>query len=83
MPQRARHRRAETGVRLHAEDRVRAEQFGQRRTAAVPAAGIDPDGAVHDVGLVTDRLDEARQQPGPVVGYHHGGDDVTEVRCVL
>ncbi len=47
------------------------------------AAGIDPDGALHGMGLLAHRLDEARQQPGAVVRYHHGGDDVTEVRCVL
>ena len=83
MPQRAGDRRAEAGLRLHAEDRVRAEQLGQRRPAAVPAAGIHPDGAIYRLGLLAHRLDEARQQPGTVVGYHHGGDDVTEVRCVL
>ena len=83
MPQRAGDRRAETALRFHAEDRVRAEQLGQHRPAAVTAAGIHPDGAIYRMGLLAHRLDEARQQPGTVVGYHHGGDDVTEARSVL
>jgi hypothetical protein len=35
------------------------------------------------MGLLAHRLDESRQQPGTVVCYDHGSDDVTEVRCVL
>ena len=83
MLQRVSDRRAETALRFHPEDRVRAEQLGQRRPATVTAPGIHPDGAMHRMGLLAHRLDEARQQPGTVVGYHHGGDDVTETRNVL
>jgi hypothetical protein len=83
MLQRTGDRRAEAGLRLHAEDRVRAEQLGQRRPAAVPAAGVNPDGAMHGVRLLANRLNETRQQPGTVMRYHHSGDDMTEVRCVL
>jgi len=74
---------AVTCFRLHAEDRVLAEQLGQRRPAAIPAAGVHPDDAVHGMCLLAHRLDESRQQPGTVVCYDHGSDDVTEVRCVL
>jgi hypothetical protein len=35
------------------------------------------------VCLLAYRPDEAGQQPGTVVSDHHGGHDVTEVRCVL
>ena len=66
------------GVRLHAEDRVLAEQFGQGRPAAVLAAGIHSDHALHRVGLLTYRVDESRQQPRCVMGDDHGGDDVTD-----
>ena len=65
------------GVLLHAEDRVLAEQFGQRRPAAVLAAGVHPDHALHRVGLLAHRVDESRQQPRRVMGDDHGGDDVT------
>jgi hypothetical protein len=74
---------AVSGLRLHAEDRVRAKQFGQYRAAAIPAAGIHPDDAVHGVCLLAHRLDEARQQPSTVVDYHHRSDHVPEVRYVL
>ena len=74
---------AVTGVRLHPEDRVLAEQLGQRGSAAVLAAGVHPDHALHRLRLLADRAHEPRQQPGGVVCHDHGGDDVTEVRCVL
>ena len=74
---------AVTRVRLHAEDRVLAEQLGQRRPAAVQAAGVYPDDALHGIRLLAHRVDESRQQPCAVVCHDHGGDDVTEVRCVL
>ena len=74
---------AVTRVRLHAEDRVLAEQLGQRRPAAVLAAGVHPDHALHRMRLLAHRVDESRQQPGGVVCHDHGGDDVTGVRCVL
>ena len=53
------------------------------RSAAVLAAGVHPDDALHRMRLLAHRVDESRQQPGGVVGHDHGGDDVTEVRCVL
>jgi hypothetical protein len=71
------------GVRLHPEDCVLAEQFGQRRAAAVLAAGVHPDHALHRVRLLAERVRKSRQQPGGVVRDDHGGDDVTEVRCAL
>ena len=74
---------AVTGVRLHAEDRVLAEQLGQHRSAAVLAAGVHPDDALHRIGLLAHRVHKSRQQPGGVVGDDYGGDDVTGVRCVL
>ena len=46
---------AVTGVRLHAEDRALAEQLGQHRTAAVLAAGVHPDDALHRTGLLAHR----------------------------
>ena len=70
---------AVAGVLLHAEHRVLAEQFGQDGPAAVLAAGVHPDHALHRVGLLTDRVDESRQQPRGVMGDDHGGDDVTGV----
>ena len=75
--------RTVTRVRLHAEDRVLAEQLGQRRPAAVLAAGVHPDDPLHGMRLLAHRMDESRQQPRTVVRDDHGGDDVTEVRCVL
>jgi len=33
--------------------------------------------------LLAHRHDEPRQEPGAVVHDDHGGDDVTEMRCVL
>ena len=75
--------RAVTRVRLHAEDRILAEQLGQRRPAAVLAAGVHPDDALHRMRLLAHRADESRQQPRTVVCDDHGGDDLTEVRCVL
>jgi hypothetical protein len=74
---------AEAGVRIHAEDRALAEQFGQHRSAAVLAASVHPDEALYLMGLLAHRLDEDRQQPGGVVCHHYGGDDVARVRCVL
>ena len=74
---------AVTRVRLHAEDRVLAEQLGQRRSAAVQAAGVHPDHAPHRMRLLAHRVDKSRQQPGGVVCDDHGRDDVTGVRCVL
>ena len=74
---------AVAGVRVHAEDRVRTEQLGQHRTAAVLAAGVDPDDPLGRISLLAYRLDQPRQQPGGVVGHHYGGDDVARVRCVL
>ena len=76
-------RRAVTRVRLHAEDRILAEQLGQRRPAAVEAAGVHSDDALHRMRLLAHRVNESRQQPRAVVCDDHGGDDVTEVRCVL
>ena len=67
------------GVGFHAEDRVLAEQLGQRRPAPVPAAGVHPDHALHRMGLLTHRVDESRQQPCGVVSDDHGSDDVTGV----
>jgi hypothetical protein len=81
--QRPGHGGAVAGRRLHAEDRVPAEQVGQRRAAAVPAAGVHPDGSVHWMGLLAHRPDEPRQQPGAVVRYDHGGDNVTDERGVV
>jgi hypothetical protein len=83
VPQGAGDGGAVTRFRLHPEDRVLAEQLGQRRPASVPAAGVHPDDAVHGMCLLAHRLDERRQQPGTVVGDDHRGNDVTEVRCVL
>jgi hypothetical protein len=74
---------AEAGVRVHAEDRALAEQLGQHGPAAILAAGVHPDDALRRVGLLTHRLDQARQQPGGVVSHHYGGDDVTRMRCAL
>jgi hypothetical protein len=74
---------AEASVRIHTEDRALAEQFGQHRPAAVLAAGVHPDEALYRMSLLAHRFDEARQQPGGVVGHHYGGDDVARVRCVL
>jgi hypothetical protein len=71
------------GVLVHAEDRVLAEQFGQRRPAAVPAAGVHPDHALHREGLLAHRVDESRKQSRGVMRYDHGRDDVTEVPSVL
>ena len=67
------------GVLLHAEDRVLAEQFGQGRPAAITAAGVHPDHALHRVGLLAHRVDESRQQPRCVTGDDHSRDNVTEV----
>jgi hypothetical protein len=61
MLQRAGDGRAVAGLRLHAEHRVRSEQLGQRRPAAVPAASVDPDHAMHGMCLLVHRLDQARQ----------------------
>jgi hypothetical protein len=83
MLQRAGDGLAVAGLRLHAEHRVRSEQLRQRRSAAVPAAGVHADRAVHGMCLLMHRLHQARQKPGTVVCYHHSGDDVTEMRCVL
>ena len=71
------------GVRLHAEDRVLAEQLGQGRPAAIPAAGVHPDQALHRMSLLAHRFDESRQQPRRVMGDDHDGNDVTEVPGVL
>ena len=79
MLQGAGHGGAVTGVRLHAEDRVLAEQLGQHRPAAVPAAGVHPDHALHRMRLLAHRVDEPRQQPRGVMGDDHGGDDMTGV----
>ena len=67
---------AVAGVLLHAEHRVLPEQFGQDGPAAVLAAGVHPDHALHRTGLPADRADEPRQQPGGVVCDDHDGDDV-------
>jgi hypothetical protein len=75
--------RTVTRVRLHAEDRALAEQLGQRRPAAVLAAGVHPDDLLHGMRLLAHRMDESRQQPRAVVRDDHGGDDVTGVHCVL
>jgi hypothetical protein len=77
------HGRAVTRLRLHAEDRILAEQFGQRRPAAVLAAGVHPDDALHRMRLLAHSMDESRQQPRTVVCDDHGGDDLAGVRCVL
>jgi hypothetical protein len=74
---------AETRVRLHAQDRILAEQLGQRRPAAILAARVHPDEALHRMRLLAHRADESRQQPCAVMRDDHGGDDVTEMRCVL
>ena len=74
---------AVTRFLVHAEHRVLAEQLGQRRPAAVLAAGVHPDHVGHGMRLLAHRADEARQQPTAVVGDDDGGDDITEVRCVL
>jgi hypothetical protein len=71
------------GVGIHAEDRVRAEEFGEDGSAAVPAAGVDPDRALHGVGLLSHRVDEPREQPRTVVGNDHEGHRVSQRRGVF
>ena len=71
------------GIRLHAEDRILAEQLGQGRPAAIPAAGVHPDHALHRVSLLAHRLDESRQEPRRVMGDDHSGDDVTRIELAL
>ena len=83
MGQRAGDSRAVPGIGVQAEDRVRAEQVGQRGTAPVTAAGVDADGAVHRMGLVPYRADEPWQQSRAVVHHDHEGHDVTQRRGVL
>ena len=80
--QRARDRGAVARGPVHAEHDRLAEQSGQLRAAAVPAAGVDGDHALHRPALVEQRADDARQPRGAVVGDDHRRDDVLRIRIV-
>ena len=82
-PQRARDGGAVPGVGVHAEDRVRTEQFGQHGPTPVLAGGIDADRARDRMGLLPYRADQTREQACAVVRNHHEGHDVTQRRGVL
>ena len=71
------------GVGVHAEDRVGPEQFGQHGPAAVLAAGVDTDRAMHGMRLLSYRVEQTREQSRTVVHNHHEGHDVTQGRGVL
>ena len=82
MLERAGDGRAVPGIRVHDDDRVLADQLGQRRAAEVLAAGIDTDGAVHGIRLLPHRADEPWQHPRAVVHNDHEGHDVAQRRGV-
>ena len=67
---------------VHAEHDRLAEQSGELRAAAVPAAGVDGDHALHRPALVEQRADDAGQPRGAVVRDDHRRDDVLRIRIV-
>ena len=83
MLQRAGDGGAVPGAGVHAEYRVGTEQFGQHGPAAVLAARVDADRAVHGMRLLSYRVDETWEQSRTVVHNHHNGHDVTQGRGVL
>ena len=71
------------GVGVHAEDRVRTEELGQRGSAPVLAAGVDADRAVHRMRLLPYRVDEPREQSRTVVHNDHEGHHVAQRQGVF
>ena len=74
MPQRDRDGLAIAGVPVHPEHRVLPDQFGQHRSAAVTAPGVDPHDPLDRVGLRSQRLHKPGQQAGTVVRDDYRGD---------
>ena len=75
-------RGAVAGTPLHAEDDRLAQQAGEDGAAAIPAAGVDGDDALHRPGLIEQRLDDARQPRGTVMRDDHRRDDVLRI-CIV
>ena len=80
VPQRLRHRRAVPGPPVHAEHDRAAEQFGEHGAAAIPAPGVHRDYPLYRPGLAEQRLGDARQPRGTIMGDDHRGNDVLAVR---
>ncbi len=80
--QRAGDRRAVARAPVHAEHDRLAEQAREHRAAAIPAAGINGDHALHRPGLLQQRLDDLRQPCGTVMRDDHRRDDVLRVSIV-
>ena len=71
------------GVGVHAEDRVRTEEFGEDGSAPVLAAGVDTDHPVHRVRLLPYPVDEPREQSRTVVCDDHKGHHVAQMQGVF
>ena len=80
VPQRVRDGRAVAGPAVHAEHHRAAQQLGEHRPAAVPAAGVHGHDPLHRPGLAEQRLGDTRQPRGAVVSDDHRGNDVLALR---
>ena len=69
------------GRPVRADNRVLADQLGEHRPAAVPAARVYADRLLDLVGLSLKRLDEAGQQPSAVMRDDERGNGMPGLRC--
>ena len=76
----AAHRRGVTGAAVHPEDSAWPELSRQHRAAAIPAAGVHGDDALHGLGLLGQRVHQTRQPRGTVVSDDDRGDHVLGIR---
>ena len=74
------HGRRVAGGPVHPEDSGLPEQRRQHRAAAVAAAGIHGDHALHWLGLLVDRFHQMRKPRGAVVRDDHGGHHMLGIR---
>ena len=80
VPQRLVDRGRVAGAAVHAEHGGTAQRLGQHGPAAVPAAGVDANHALHGPGLVHQGLGHTRNPRGAIVGDDDRGDDVLVLR---
>ena len=80
VPQRLGHRGTVARPPVHAEHDRAAEQLGQHGSAAIPAPGVYRDYPLYWPGLAEQRLRDAWQPRGTIVGDDHRGNDVLALR---
>jgi hypothetical protein len=77
---RAPHRSGIACAPVHSENGILPKQRREHGPAAVPAARVNSHHALDWLGLLVQRIHEAREPRGTVMGDDHRGNDVLGVR---